>query len=481
MRILSFLVKTVPNAKMHLPSILLTLCLVICPVAREATAEENDSKGAGTRLALIIGNANYPNADSPLKEPVKDAYALGEELKRDGFEVEVGINLSKEPMQSAFRRFYEKIGRGSIAFVFFSGYGIQSNKQSYMIPIDAHIYKEDDVRRDGFSLDSVLSEMHTRGARAKIAVLDASRRNRFESNFRQASIGLALPSTPPSGTLIMYSAASMSVVRNATGDRSLFVSELIKEMNAPASADEAFNRTRMGVVRATQGEQHPSNYSSLTDDFSFGRPRMTMPAPPAPPKPEPPLIANDVSPQVAMPAPPAPPKPPLTRSPSLDPADPIRDTEKKIKLDPNDPNAWFKLGQLHAVKGDFSAAIMDFDKAISLNPKDPEALNNRCWVRAMVDDLQAALRDCEDALQIRPNFADALDSRGFVNLKSGRNLSAIADFDAALRIKRQASSLYGRGVAKLRSGKIAEGNSDVVAAKVISPDIADEFAKYGIK
>jgi hypothetical protein len=75
-----------------------------------------------------------------------------------------------------------------------------------------------------------------------------------------------------------------------------------------------------------------------------------------------------------------------------------------------------------------------------------------------------------------------LDSRGFVRLKSGELSSAIADYDAALQINpKHASSLYGRGIAKVRSGNSAGGNGDIAAAKLIQPDIADEFANYGVR
>ena len=78
-----------------------------------------------------------------------------------------------------------------MALVFFSGYGIQSSRQSYMVPVDAQIWTEADVRRDGFSLETVLNELNGRGAGVKIALLDASRRNPFERRFRSFSAGLA--------------------------------------------------------------------------------------------------------------------------------------------------------------------------------------------------------------------------------------------------------------------------------------------------
>ena len=83
-----------------------------------------------------------------------------------------------------------------------------------MIPVDAQIWTEPDVRRDGFSLETVLGEINSRGAGVKIALIDASRRNPFERRFRSFSAGLA-PVIAPNGTLVMYSAA-LSLGRLAT-------------------------------------------------------------------------------------------------------------------------------------------------------------------------------------------------------------------------------------------------------------------------
>src|ERR1700724_4681702 len=112
------------------------------------------SSAAGDRFALVIGNAKYPDADAPLKEPINDAREIADELKRDGFNVEVGENLTGEAMRRAFDKLYARIKPGSVALIFYSGFGVQSGRQSYMIPIDAQIWTEPDVRRDGFSLAS---------------------------------------------------------------------------------------------------------------------------------------------------------------------------------------------------------------------------------------------------------------------------------------------------------------------------------------
>src|ERR1044072_5698550 len=246
-----------------------------------AVASVAPSHAAGERFALVIGNAKYPDADAPLKEPINDERAAAGELQRDGLLVESGENLTGDAMRRAFDKLYSKIKPGSVALVFFSGFGIQSARQSYLLPIDAQIWTESDVRRDGFSLETVLGELNTRGAGVKIALIDASRRNPFERRFRSFSAGLT-PVIAPNGTLVMYSAALASVVSDAGGDHSLFVQELLKEIRVPdLMAEETLNRTKMGVTRASRGEQVPWISSSLAEDFSFSpgaggsRPSMT--------------------------------------------------------------------------------------------------------------------------------------------------------------------------------------------------------------
>jgi len=472
------------------------------------------SFAVGDRYALVIGNSKYPDADAPLKEPINDARDVADELKRDGFSVDVGENLTGDQMHRAFDKLYGKIKPGSVALLFFSGFGVQSSRQSYMIPVDAQIWTEADVRRDGFSLETILGEINNRGAGVKIALIDASRRNPFERRFRSFSAGLA-PVIAPNGTLVMYSAALSSVISDNGGDHSLFVQELLKEIRVPdLMAEETLNRTRVGVTRASRSEQVPWISSSLAEDFSFipgscgGGPRppnstvATLP-PPLPEPAQPPPLQPPPAPRYNPPTPPPladipPPKPPVetvSPPPIEQPAnnsnstqlaladDPtIKSLTAKIADNPDDGGALYRRGQVYASKGAYSLAIRDFDDTIRLNPRDVEALNNRCWARTVVGDLQAALKDCNEALRLRPNFVDALDSRGLVNLKAGATRNAIIDFDAALKINpRLTSSLYGRGLAKQRNGSISEGNLDISNAKAMDPNIVQEFASYGVR
>src|ERR1700675_591045 len=289
-------------------ALLAILMLSVAPLVPSVAADNR-----GDRFALVIGNAKYPDADAPLKEPLNDARDVADELKRDGFSVEVGENLTGDAMRRAFDRLYGRIKPGSVVLIFFSGFGVQSARQSYMIPVDAQIWTEPDVRRDGFSLETVLGEINNRGAGVKIALIDASRRNPFERRFRSFSAGLA-PVIAPNGTLVMYSAALSSVVSDSGSDRSLFVQELLKEIRVPdLMAEETLNKTRVGVTRASRSEQVPWISSSLAEDFSFNgtgaRPSNAVAALPAP-VPEPtPLPRFDPAPPPKVEVPPPADKP----------------------------------------------------------------------------------------------------------------------------------------------------------------------------
>jgi Flp pilus assembly protein TadD len=95
---------------------------------------------------------------------------------------------------------------------------------------------------------------------------------------------------------------------------------------------------------------------------------------------------------------------------------------------------------------------------------------------------QVALADCNESLRQHANDPFALESRGLNHLKLGHLANALTDFDVALKLApKLATSLYGRGTAKLKMGDAVGGNEDISAAKGIRQDIGEEFARYGIQ
>ena len=234
------------------------------------TEQSADSENKQSRLALVIGNGHYPDASAPLNQPINDARALTSTLRQSGFDVDVVEDASKDDMQRAIGRLKSKIRPESVVMLFFGGYGIQAGRESYMIPVDARIWKEGDVRREGISVESVLETVKEKGAHAKLVVLDASRRNPYERRFRSYSHGLA-PISAPDNALILTSATPGKVADDSKGQNSVLVTELLNNLAAGSSTLESvFKKTRIAISRASDGEQVPTVSSSLLDDIRFG-------------------------------------------------------------------------------------------------------------------------------------------------------------------------------------------------------------------
>ena len=263
------------------------LVFCLCVAVASAALTHSALSQQPARVALLIGNANYPDASTPLSTTIRDARTLADEFRRTEFDVDLKENVGREDMQRAIDAFIGKIRPGMVALFYFSGYGIQVARQTYLIPVNAQVWTEAEVRRDGISLDALLAEMQRKGAKVKIVIIDASRRNPFERRFRASAAGLAALDAPD-GTLAMYSAAPGKVINESSGPNSLFVGELIKELRVPnLTAEEVFNRARIGVSRASNNEQVPWVASSLVDEFYFGSPRPVATAPSAAPAPAP--------------------------------------------------------------------------------------------------------------------------------------------------------------------------------------------------
>jgi uncharacterized caspase-like protein len=246
--------------------------------AKVASAEQADAAAKrSSRIALVIGNSHYPDASLPLAQPVNDARALTAALRHEGFDVDAIEDATHDDMTRAVARLKSKVRSDSVVMLFFGGYGIQVGRESYMIPVDAVIWKETDVRREGVAVESVLDAAKEFGASAKVVVLDASRRNPYERRFRTFSHGLA-PITLPDNALLLTSTSPGTVADDSTGENSVLVTELLTHIDTPrdnqAKAAEAiFNQTRVAISRSSNGEQVPQVASTLLEEISFNADR----------------------------------------------------------------------------------------------------------------------------------------------------------------------------------------------------------------
>ena len=167
----------------------------------------------------------------------------------------------------------------------------------------------------------------------------------------------------------------------------------------------------------------------------------------------------------------------------------IADLDAVDRLAPKQADIRFVLAERYEAANRFSQAIVQYDLWIQNHPVDSRlaaALGERCRASAVQnEDLAAGLADCNKALRIadkkNPNYGHLFENRGLLELRQANNDKAIADFDAALKsLPKNATALYGRGVAKIRKNKAAEGETDMAEAVKINPHIAAPFNARGL-
>ena len=160
----------------------------------------------------------------------------------------------------------------------------------------------------------------------------------------------------------------------------------------------------------------------------------------------------------------------------------IQDLDAAIAIDKENAYAYFNRGFAYFAQGQHQKAIEDYTKAIELNPDFGLAYNNRALARAVINkDLPLALADCDMALKLMPGNLDVRDTRGFVYFKLGDPALALNEYNAALeRDPNRTTALFGSGLAKIRMGNIKSGEGDQAAARILDPEVDQQFAFYGL-
>ncbi|MEA3159882.1 MAG: hypothetical protein QOD95_1430 [Gammaproteobacteria bacterium] len=167
----------------------------------------------------------------------------------------------------------------------------------------------------------------------------------------------------------------------------------------------------------------------------------------------------------------------------------IADLDTVDRLAPKQADVRFVLAERYEVMDRFSQAIAQYDLWIQHHPVDSKravALGARCRASAIENqDLAGGLADCNKALSLadkkNPNYGHLFENRGLLELRQANYERAILDFDAALKtMPKKPFALYGRGVAKIRKNKTADGEIDIAEAVKIAPNIGAPFSKRGL-
>jgi len=245
------------------------------------------SAQAERRLALVVGNSSYRNTPS-LANPKNDALAMATALKRLGFKVIRGIDLSSADMRRTVRKFAGALQSTDVAVFYYAGHGLQVKGQNYLVPVDAKMRSTLDLEFEATNLQTVIDLME-REAKTNLVFLDACRDNPLARTLAR-SLGASRSSTVGQGlarmnsgvgTLISYSTEPGNVALDGDGKHSPFTEALLRHIETPGlEVGRMLRRVRSSVLKQTRGKQVPWDHSSLVGDFYFGAPQKTAAVPP---------------------------------------------------------------------------------------------------------------------------------------------------------------------------------------------------------
>jgi len=204
------------------------------------------------RVALLVGNASYSNGLTQLSNPPNDVKLLENTLKGLNFNVVTISNANQRDLQRAIRDFGDKAHGAELAFFYYSGHGMQSKGENYLIPIGAQIAKESDIEIESISTSSLLRQLEDAAPSAAVVVLDACR-DVPQGFSKSASKGLVRMNAP-SGTLIAYATAAGATA----SDDGYYARYLAQNLARPGmELKEIFNETAIAVEKASAGKQRP--------------------------------------------------------------------------------------------------------------------------------------------------------------------------------------------------------------------------------
>jgi formylglycine-generating enzyme required for sulfatase activity len=232
------------------------------------------------KYALVIGNAKYTGV-TPLRNTVNDANDMESALKSLDWTVDKVLDGSLEAMENAVARFKARLSgsRGSYGLFFYSGHGVQSGGENYLIPVDANIPAESYLRVRALSAQVVLEELTSAGNELNVVILDACRDNPFSWK-RSGSRGLAVMTYQPAGSIVVFATSSGSVASDGVGRNGLFTTHFLNNLKKPGlEVSELFRQTGADVARASGNQQLPELHNKYYQTAYLGsRPGVT-PAP----------------------------------------------------------------------------------------------------------------------------------------------------------------------------------------------------------
>ena len=212
------------------------------------------------RVALVVGNGAYARSGR-LPTPGNDAADMSAALRRLGFDVTTVRDADRRALIDALRVLTRASARADVSLVFYAGHGFEMDDVNYLIPVDARLERDTDVRFEAIELNHVLEA--TVGADLRVVILDASRNN---------PLGDLDTSLLGDETVVAYSAAAGTTADDGTGRNSPYTAALLSYLEQPLEIGRLFREVRTRVQRATGGRQLPHMYHTLLGEHYLRAP-----------------------------------------------------------------------------------------------------------------------------------------------------------------------------------------------------------------
>jgi uncharacterized caspase-like protein len=255
------------------------LIFALSIVAMVVTA---NSASAGQRVAIVLGNGTYRNVEHLPNAPIS-AKAMVGLLQGIGFEVVEGIDLTRNAMTAKLLDFGKKAEGADIALFYYAGHGISLGGTDYLLPVDADIKSEMDVKLGSainieLTLDQTMSD-----AKTKLVFLDMSRDNPLASKIRPNSSvrTVAVPMGLAEDTLVEYATGpGQTAPDGSPGGPRVFTRALLANIAAPGvEIQQAMSQVRAQMYQDTNGKQMPFGHTNLIGEV-YLNPALIVPTAP---------------------------------------------------------------------------------------------------------------------------------------------------------------------------------------------------------
>lgn len=231
------------------------------------TPQQPPAPSSGRRIALVIGNGAYRNAQA-LPNPPRDSKLIAGVLRDLGFQTVMDTkDLSRDQFFQTLQAFAEEAEKADWAVVYYAGHGFEIGGVNYLVPVDARLTADKDAETEAVALEQVIAAVGA-ARKVRLVVLDACRDNPFAPAM-QRTLSLKLVEKgfsniePGAGFMVVYAAKHGQTALDGDGSvNSPFATALAREIKQPRIEIRKLFDIRDDVWAATKHAQQPFTYGS---------------------------------------------------------------------------------------------------------------------------------------------------------------------------------------------------------------------------